>query len=136
LHLDITTSPDAIVTGDLDHLRRLLGNVIDNAVRYARTSIRNDTTVQELAVVTVDDDGPGVPDTERARVFNPFIRLDVSRERGSGTTGLGLAIAREIARAHHGTVAMARSPAGGARVVICFPQRTPAGSAPGGATDR
>ncbi len=128
LDISVTTSPDTVTRGNPEHLRRVLRNVIDNAVRYAKTTISIHTVAQEQTItITVDDDGPGVPDADRERVFDRFVRLDTSRGRGSGTTGLGLAIAREIARAHDATMSMSRSAAGGARVTICLPRTPPAG---------
>ncbi len=93
------------VTGDAQHLVRAVRNVTDNAARYAvsRVEIRLDV-VDGGAQLDVIDDGPGIADTERERVFDRFVRLDSSRERGTGGTGIGLAITRQIARAHGGDV--------------------------------
>ena len=73
--------------------------------------------------LAVDDDGPGIPEPERARVFERFVRLDEARDRASGGTGLGLAIVREIARAHGGEIALATSPLGGLRAEVTLPTR-------------
>ena len=62
---------------------------------------------------TVEDNGPGIPEAEREHVFRPFYRLDHARNQDSGSTGLGLAIARDIARIHGGDIALDRSPLGG-----------------------
>jgi signal transduction histidine kinase len=123
INLDIeSTSTAAQVLGNPDDLQRLLLNVVDNAIRYADSHvvIRIATDADEVTI-KVDDDGPGVPAAERERVFDRFVRLDTSRERGSGTSGLGLAIALEIARAHRGTITISQSPSGGARVLIRLP---------------
>jgi signal transduction histidine kinase len=70
----------------------------------------------------VDDDGPGIPETERVRVLERFVRLDDARGRGTGGSGLGLAIVAELVAAHHGQVSIGASPSGGARVTVRFVQ--------------
>ncbi|HET8745822.1 MAG TPA: ATP-binding protein [Ramlibacter sp.] len=94
-------------------LRRCLANLVDNAVTYAeRATLRVEDTPQAL-VIRVLDDGPGIPEKEREKVFEPFYRLEASRSRATGGTGLGLAIARNIARLHGGDIALRnRSPRG------------------------
>ena len=71
--------------------------------------------------LTIDDDGPGIPATDRDRVFERFVRLDEGRGRADGGSGLGLAIAREVARAHGGDVTLADSPLGGLRAEVRLP---------------
>jgi two-component system osmolarity sensor histidine kinase EnvZ len=71
--------------------------------------------------VIVDDDGPGVPEEERANVFRPFYRLDEARNQDEGGTGLGLAIARDIARGHGGDITLDTAPMGGLRAVVRIP---------------
>ncbi|WP_152617493.1 sensor histidine kinase [Phaeacidiphilus oryzae] len=123
---------EAVVPGNGDHLERLFRNLVDNALRHARHRVAVGAAVLERTVrVEVDDDGAGIPVAERERVFDRFVRLEGSRERGSGTTGLGLAIAREIAIAHHGRIAITTSPAGGARVVVVLPRAGVDGGTPG-----
>jgi signal transduction histidine kinase len=91
------------VIGDRHELARVLRNLSDNAVRHAAGLVELRVSRQgSEAVVDVLDDGPGIPAGERERVFERFVRLDPSRERAAGGAGLGLAIAREIARAHGG----------------------------------
>jgi hypothetical protein len=104
LDIDLDTAPVVDTLGNPDHLQRLFRNIIDNAVRYAhrRVHITATTTVDSVQV-EIDDDGPGIPPADRQRVFDRFVRLDSSRERNTGTTGLGLAIAHEIALTHHAT---------------------------------
>jgi signal transduction histidine kinase len=75
-----------------------------------------------LVLLEVDDDGPGIPEADRARVFEQFVRLDDARARDGGGSGLGLAIVAELAAAHGGTVAAASSPLGGARVEVRLPR--------------
>ena len=123
--IDITAPPAAVtVTGDPEQLSRLFRNIIDNSVRYARHEVCVTIAMREAVVqVEVSDDGPGIPAAERERVFDRFVRLDPSRERASGSAGLGLAIAREIAAAHGGHITITEAPSGGARVTINLPQR-------------
>ncbi|WP_158277268.1 ATP-binding protein [Serinibacter arcticus] len=71
--------------------------------------------------MVVDDDGAGIPEAERERVFERFVRLDEARERDGGGSGLGLAIARELAREQGGDVTLAESPSGGLRAVLRLP---------------
>lgn len=119
----VEAGPHGAVMGDRDQLDRLFGNLVDNAVRYAcRQVVLTLSTDDRNVRVTVDDDGPGIPTDDRQRVFDRFVRLDPSRERGSGTAGLGLAIAREIVAAHGGDIHVSDSPAGGARVVVELPR--------------
>ncbi len=98
--------------GNPDELRRVLANLVDNAVRHTRTRVKVATASEgPWAVLTVTDDGPGIPTTERDRVFERFTRLDDSRARTDGNdpggAGLGLAIVRELVRRHGGTVTLA-----------------------------
>ena len=113
---------DAVVAGDAVALRRVVANLIENAVKFGRSSVS--VAVERtggLCRVVVEDDGPGIPEAERMAVFSPFHRVERSRNRGTGGTGLGLAIARQIAEAHGGTVRADASPPGGARLVLTLP---------------
>ncbi|HMM63456.1 MAG TPA: ATP-binding protein, partial [Mesorhizobium sp.] len=100
---------------------RLLSNVIGNAFRYARTVEVNAVHGRGALVVTVDDDGPGIPPAKREEVFKPFVRLDAARNLDASGTGLGLSIARDIARGHGGDITLEESPLGGLRAVIKVP---------------
>ncbi len=110
--------PESIAC-DAKYLTRALVNVLRNAVRYAKSRVA--LTVERAGahtVISVDDDGPGVPPADRDRLFEPFSRLDNSRERGSGGVGLGLAIVKSVAEWHGGEANISDSPLGGARVSI------------------
>jgi signal transduction histidine kinase len=113
----------AQVAGDHGQLQRVVGNLLDNAVRHARTEVV--VTVGETgdghADVVVADDGPGIAPEERERVFERFTRLDDARTAGTGGAGLGLAIARDIAERHGGTLELAPGAASGARFVLRLP---------------
>jgi signal transduction histidine kinase len=100
-------------------LRRLFGNLIDNALNFAAHCVVRLQRNGE-AVVLVDDDGPGIPEHMRASVFDPFFRLDTSRSRSTGGSGLGLAIVRQIADAHGARISLATSPEGGLRASVAF----------------
>ena len=110
------------VNGDRRLLDRAVGNLLRNAQKYAVHDVvlaaRRADGRLELAV---EDDGPGIPDEERERIFAPFYRLDRSRDRATGGFGLGLSIARKAVALHGGTLHVERSALGGARFVISLP---------------
>ncbi|MER5565709.1 sensor histidine kinase [Streptomyces goshikiensis] len=113
-------------SGDPARLERALANLVDNALRHARAGVTVRAGADPAggwALLEVTDDGPGIPEADRDRVFERFVRLDQDRSRAAGGTGLGLAIAREIARAHGGDVHALASSAGGARLVLRVPGR-------------
>jgi two-component system, OmpR family, osmolarity sensor histidine kinase EnvZ len=103
-------------------LRRCLGNLIANARHYARHIWVSSVPVEDGVDILIDDDGPGVPAPERERVFQPFIRLDTSRNPSTGGVGLGLTIARDVARSHGGDVRLETSPQGGLRARVHLPR--------------
>jgi signal transduction histidine kinase len=110
------------VTGDPALLEQVLRNLVENAVRHAVSTVDVSLSADGgTAVLTVDDDGPGIPESERAEVFQRFVRLDHSRDRKQGGVGLGLAIVAEIVRVHSGSVDVSESPAGGARLTVQLP---------------
>jgi signal transduction histidine kinase len=122
--IDVRAGIGLTVIGDRGHLERLFRNLIDNALRYASSRVAITATADGgLARIEIDDDGPGIPAADRSRVFDRFVRLDSSRERSTGTTGLGLAIAREIAIAHDGDITLLERPGGGTRAVVTLPLR-------------
>ncbi|WP_413101107.1 sensor histidine kinase [Streptomyces sp. Inha503] len=113
----------AVVTGSRVQLSRLLTNLADNARRHTRTGVSITVAVQGgMVELAVDDDGPGIPESDRERVFERFTRLDDARARQDGGTGLGLAIANDIAHAHGGTLTVLTSPRGGARLLLRLPR--------------
>uniref|UniRef100_Q07HV2 histidine kinase n=1 Tax=Rhodopseudomonas palustris (strain BisA53) TaxID=316055 RepID=Q07HV2_RHOP5 len=101
-------------------LRRALRNILENAQRYGgggEVRIEHDN---DEARVVIEDRGPGMPDSDLARVFEPFVRLETSRSRETGGSGLGLPIARAILQAHGATIALANRPEGGLRATVRF----------------
>ncbi|MGH2720652.1 MAG: sensor histidine kinase [Actinomycetota bacterium] len=121
------------VEGDPGTLRRVLRNLADNAARHAAGRVSFTLGRGEDGVVlTVEDDGPGIPVAERERVFERFVRLDNARARDSGGSGLGLSIVAEILRAHGGSVVVGDSALGGASVRVTLPV---AGAEPSPAAD-
>lgn len=111
-----------LVRGDWIGLSRMVRNLLDNAARHARSCIVVSTHVRDgWAVITVSDDGPGIPEADRRRVFDRFVRLDADRSRRGGGAGLGLAIVAEIVASHDGTVTVGAGPQGGAQVTVTLP---------------
>jgi signal transduction histidine kinase len=111
----------ALVQGDPEGLARVVRNLLDNAVRYARDHVELSLAERNGRVeLSVADDGPGVPAAARERVFERFARLDEGRARDAGGTGLGLAIVREVVVAHGGSVTVDGGP--GARFLVSLPR--------------
>ncbi|TPK01715.1 two-component sensor histidine kinase [Mesorhizobium sp. B2-5-9] len=119
--LSTTLSGDPTVHVRPNAFARLLSNVIGNAFRYARTVEVTADHGRGSLLVTVDDNGPGIPADRREDVFKPFVRLDEARNLDASGTGLGLSIARDIARSHGGDITLDDSPMGGLRAVIKVP---------------
>ncbi|MFJ4281064.1 sensor histidine kinase [Streptomyces massasporeus] len=116
------------VAGSRGQLGRVLANLLDNAQRHARSAVTVHVRREgDRAVVGVADDGDGVPEDDRERIFERFVRLDAARSRDDGGAGLGLAIARDVAVRHGGTLTAGRGPAGGALFELRLPlvQRGP-----------
>lgn len=107
-------------------IKRALGNLVDNAVLYGGSATLQIEDSPTQVTLRVSDSGPGIPAEELERVFEPFYRLEASRNRSSGGTGLGLGIARNIARAHGGELTLHNRTAGGVEAVLTLPRRTPA----------
>jgi protein-histidine pros-kinase len=109
-------------TGKAQALKRCLTNLIANAVKFGT---RADILIEDGAdlLIRVRDRGPGIPEEELERVFEPFYRLESSRNRDSGGTGLGLSIARDVAQAHGGSLQLANAPGGGLEATLRLPRR-------------
>ena len=102
-------------------LKRCLGNLVDNALQYGEHATIAVSDSDAELTIRVLDDGPGIPQAELDRVFEPFYRLESSRNRATGGAGLGLAVARSLVEAHDGTIVLAEAPGGGTRVRIELP---------------
>ena len=121
--IDTTGLAEAQVNGDSGQLTRVIRNLADNAITHANTrvTITADTTGDKV-VLAVEDDGPGVAEADRDRIFERFTRADDARARRDGGAGLGLAIVHDLVTHHHGTIAVDTSPGlGGARFAVTLP---------------
>ncbi len=103
-------------------LKRALTNLIDNAVKYGKTAHAAINVAPKAIEITIDDEGPGIPEQELARVFEPFYRIEESRNPETGGVGLGLAIALSIVQTHGGELTLSNRPAGGLRVSMSLPR--------------
>ena len=121
--MDVHAEPGrpVVVDGDPVALRRLVANLIENAVKFGARARARVYADEQSAVVEVDDDGPGVPDAQREQVFEPFHRGEPSRSRQTGGAGLGLAVVRSIARAHGGDAQLENRAEGGLRARARLP---------------
>jgi signal transduction histidine kinase len=116
-------APAVPVRMDPDRMALAASNLLVNACRYARERVAIGLTAGERDyALAVDDDGPGIPEADREKVFKAFARLDDSRSRGTGGYGLGLAIVARVAALHGGTARVETSPLGGARIVVTWPR--------------
>ncbi|HTV90758.1 MAG TPA: ATP-binding protein [Stellaceae bacterium] len=120
--LAVAEPPELIIQVRPNALRRCLGNLLANARQYGSQVWLSSEAVADGIDIVVDDDGPGIAVTERERVFRPFIRLDASRNPRTGGVGLGLTIARDVARSHGGDVRLEDSPYGGLRARLHLPR--------------
>ncbi len=121
--LSVTSEGDGpvVIHGDPIGLRRLVTNLIDNAVKFAGSAHARVYAEDGSAIVEVDDDGPGVPEGEREKLFEPFQRGEPSRSRATGGTGLGLAVVRSVARGHGGDASLENRVGGGLRARATLP---------------
>jgi signal transduction histidine kinase len=111
--VSVTGGPAVYANANSDQLRRVLANLVDNAVHHARSTVTLAADSEgDHAVVTVVDDGPGIPAGQRERVFERFARLDDARDRDAGGTGLGLAIVRELLARSDGSISLQDNPSG------------------------
>ncbi|NNM52041.1 MAG: HAMP domain-containing protein [Pseudomonadales bacterium] len=125
VHVDVESSRMDEVAGEERYIHRIVQNLVGNAIRYAENRVILSCGQNAHANwLSVEDDGPGIPDSQRERVFEPFARLDDSRTRASGGYGLGLSIVQKIVHWHEGNVVVTTSPAlGGACFTMTWPRR-------------
>jgi signal transduction histidine kinase len=119
--IEVESSTPVVIEGDPIALRRLVNNLIDNAIKFGGRARARVYADDGSAVIEVEDDGPGLPEAERERVFEPFYRGEPSRSRETGGAGLGLAVVRSIARAHGGDAVLENRPEGGLRARARLP---------------
>ena len=120
-HATLAAAQPVLAAVHLTTLKRALRNLIDNAIRYGDVARVTLTGQPGLAIITIADDGPGLPEDQLAAVFEPFVRLEASRSRDTGGVGLGLAIARTALQAHGGDVTLRNRPEGGLEAVVRLP---------------
>jgi signal transduction histidine kinase len=125
LQVDTTAVSAGRVSGDQSQLQRMVQNLADNAARHARGAVgfvlREDSSGSTQ--LCVEDDGPGIAEADRQRIFERFVRLDGARARDAGGSGLGLAIVAEIVASHGGTISVGPSALGGARFEVLLPRQ-------------
>jgi len=123
------TFEPAAVLGDAGALRRALGNLVDNAVKYTPAGGKVELSLlagEGQARIVVRDTGIGIDPADAARIFDPFVRLDAARSRDAGGAGLGLALVRTIVEAHGGDIAVESAPGAGSRFAVSLPLAPPA----------
>jgi len=119
----INNGEDYFSVFDAECMERALNNILGNACRYAREKVEiNLQQEKDNYVIHIDDDGPGIPVESYERLFEPFYRLDPSRDKNTGGYGLGLAIVKQILLWHQGSVSISVSPLGGARFSLSLPK--------------
>ena len=118
-HTTKYSGPDRFnVSGHAAGLKRVFTNLIDNAVRYGDAASVSLAPDDDAVVVKIADRGPGIPEDKREAVFEPFVRLEESRSRATGGTGLGLAVARSIVHRHGGEIGLGEAEGGGLEVTV------------------
>jgi len=105
-------------------IKRALSNLLDNAVKYGKRAQATIRATPKSVEIVIDDEGPGIPEEELKRVFEPFYRVEASRSRDTGGVGLGLAIALSIIHGHGGQLTLSNRPKGGLRAVVVLPIAT------------
>ncbi len=120
--LSLATGPDYVLPIKPNALRRCLANLIGNARRHGSHVWLTGVAVADGIDILIDDDGPGIAEADRGRVFRAFVRLDASRNPTTGGVGLGLTIARDVARSHGGDIRLETSPRGGLRARVHLPR--------------
>jgi signal transduction histidine kinase len=124
--MPVTMTASAPTTHDCqpNALKRAISNLLNNAVKYGKCARAAIASAGGGVEITIDDDGPGIPEVELAKVFQPFYRVEDSRSRETGGTGLGLAIAQSIVQAQGGDLTLANRTGGGLRATITLPAQS------------
>jgi len=121
VRVEVEALPAAVIWADENRLHGALLNIVDNAIKYAQSVVRVSMVTGEQVEIRVEDDGPGIPEAARNRLFERFYRLDQARARHNGGSGLGLAIAWEIISRHRGSIQVISEEGKGTLVVVELP---------------
>ena len=122
VEIDTTDINPVVCEADPDRMSHVVRNLMENAARYAKSKVKvSCTELDGEVLILVSDDGPGIPEEDRTRVFDRFVRLDENRSQQQGGTGLGLAVVRSMVEAHGGTVGFGEPELGGATAVVSIP---------------
>jgi signal transduction histidine kinase len=121
LDVAVECADKVVIDGDPVALRRLFNNLLENAVKFGRLARVRVFAADDSAIVEIDDQGCGLPDSDLERVFEPFFRHESSRSRETGGIGLGLAVARSVARAHGGDATLENRAQGGLTARVKLP---------------
>jgi two-component system OmpR family sensor kinase len=121
LDVAVDTAEKVVIDGDPVALRRLFNNLLENALKFGRQARIRVYVIDGCAMVEIDDNGCGLPEKDLERVFEPFVRHESSRSRETGGIGLGLAVARTVARAHGGDATLSNRPQGGLKATVKLP---------------
>ena len=118
---ELHAQPHVVIDGRLISLKRAFSNLISNALRFGTHVVVSAEMIDGAIRVTIDDNGPGIPEDQLAAVLEPFVRLEHSRNRETGGVGLGLTIAKSNIDAHGGTLCLSNRPEGGLRATVTLP---------------
>ena len=119
---DLNVVPHLVIDGCRISLKRAFSNLIGNALRFGTHIVVSAAPRDTMIQITIDDNGPGIPDDRLAAVLEPFVRLEHSRNRETGGVGLGLTIAKSNIETHGGTLNLANRPEGGLRATVTLPR--------------
>lgn len=121
-NIKIISPKNLIFTGRKNLIRRCIANIINNSQKYAENILITCKKIKNTTQITIDDDGPGIADEHKDKVFRPFYRIDQSKSFKDSNFGLGLSIVEDIVNSHGGTVKLSNNPKGkGLRVLLSFP---------------
>ena len=120
-NISLEKSEEAIFNGRKNLIQRCLSNLIDNALKFGENVKINQYILKKKIIISIEDDGPGIPVSEFENVFKPFYKIDKSRNKAKSSVGLGLSIASDIIRSHGGEIELNKSEIGGLKVKISLP---------------